>query len=423
MDTQIGNKARPKSRASRDIVIAYAKGAETAQVVQSCLRQLSADQGAPTLLLMFVGGKHDPDAVLRAVRSVHQDVPVVGGAAAGVISREGFGYSGFEIGIAAWHSPDTTPQFYSTDALYESDHEGGRRLGRMARDNGAYAAPILLFYDSVRSYEPRQLHVAGSVVAGFREGWGDGAPNLVGGGVLTDLNLTDGWILTGNTVKRHAAFALVFPEAFKVETQILRACRPVSAYMNITQKKGAKIYALDGRPALDVIEERLDQPLIGADGQPTRIMTLGQKIGDPFEHGTPDDYVNRLIITADLERRSITLFEPDFAEGSRVQLMINDNEVMLESARRGAATARRLGTLKPRVRPMLRLYIDCAGRASVVTGAQPEEATVVLQELASDDVPFLGFYSGVEIAPVRGDPRPLDWTGVLTTLLETSRGD
>ncbi len=86
-------------------------------------------------------------------------------------------------------------------------------------------------------------------------------------------------------------------------------------------------------------------------------------------------------------------------------------------------TARRLGTLKPRVRPMLRLYIDCAGRASVVTGAQPEEATVVLQELASDDVPFLGFYSGVEIAPVRGDPRPLDWTGVLTTLLKVPRGD
>ncbi len=30
MDTQIASKARPKSRASRDIVIAYAKGAETA---------------------------------------------------------------------------------------------------------------------------------------------------------------------------------------------------------------------------------------------------------------------------------------------------------------------------------------------------------------------------------------------------------
>ncbi len=30
--------------------------------------------------------------------------------------------------------------------------------------------------------------------------------------------------------------------------------------------------------------------------------------------------------------------------------------------------------------------------------------------------PLIGFYSGVEIAPFNGYSRPLDWTGVLTTL-------
>jgi hypothetical protein len=49
-----------------------------------------------------------------------------------------------------------------------------------------------------------------------------------------------------------------------------------------------------------------------------------------------------------------------------------------------------------------------------MSGASTEEAELVLQTLAPA-FPFMGFYSGVEIAPFAGDySRPLDWTGVLS---------
>jgi hypothetical protein len=44
-----------------------------------------------------------------------------------------------------------------------------------------------------------------------------------------------------------------------------------------------------------------------------------------------------------------------------------------------------------------------------------EEAELLMRYL-DPAVPLLGFYSGVEIAPFGGYSRPLDWTGVLTTL-------
>jgi hypothetical protein len=51
-----------------------------------------------------------------------------------------------------------------------------------------------------------------------------------------------------------------------------------------------------------------------------------------------------------------------------------------------------------------------------MSGATSEEAALVLQTLAPS-FPFMGFYSGVEIAPFAGNySRPLDWTGVLTVL-------
>ena len=64
-------------------------------------------------------------------------------------------------------------------------------------------------------------------------------------------------------------------------------------------------------------------------------------------------------------------------------------------------------------KPFFAFYIDCAGRTCAFSGAEVEEASLIQARLAPE-IPLLGFYSGVEIAPLMGRSRPLDWTGVLT---------
>jgi len=109
------------------------------------------------------------------------------------------------------------------------------------------------------------------------------------------------------------------------------------------------------------------------------------------------------------------LFEPDFRTGTKVQIMSRDNSLMLQSVRDGVARAN--AAIDPK-NALLNLYIDCAGRASARSGAQLEEAGLVVDNL-DRAVPLIGFYSGVEIAPFDGYSRPLDWTGVLATLRQT----
>ena len=65
--------------------------------------------------------------------------------------------------------------------------------------------------------------------------------------------------------------------------------------------------------------------------------------------------------------------------------------------------------------PFFALYIDCAGRTAGFSGSEIEEASIV-QKIIGEKIPFLGFYSGVEIAPLLGKSRGLDWTGVLLIL-------
>jgi hypothetical protein len=238
--------------------------------------------------------------------------------------------------------------------------------------------------------------------------------NLVGGGLLTDMNMTGAWVFDGQGVSKHVAVALVFPPGIEAETAILHGCRPVSAFMEITRIEGATVYELDGEPALKVIERMLGLPIGGGRGQELSLMaTLGQKQGDPYAPYDEKSYVNRLILSANSEQGSITLFEPDFERGAMVQIMSRDNGLMLDSVKRGVEA---INLITAGRQNLLALYIDCAGRASARSGSAVEEADLVVRGL-DPSVPLLGFYSGVEVAPFDGEhSRPLDWTGVLTVL-------
>ncbi|WP_165943542.1 FIST signal transduction protein [Roseicella aquatilis] len=394
------------------IGVAYAKHSDPAAAVRACAVALGS--GRPQLLLAFCGGKHDPGALRAALRDVFGPAPVYGGSAAGCIGRGGFGYSGFELGLVAFHDPGTTPEVVVTRGLLEDERAAGAAMGREVSGIAGPGDVVLLLFDSVAVAAPLRLHPASSIVAGFHAGFGDRPVCLLGGGLLTDMNLSGGWVFDGDEVVKHAAVALVFPPCIRAETAVMHGCRPVSTFMEITRIDGAEVYELDGKPALSVIERMLGLPLGGARGQElTLVATLGEKQGDPYAPFDENAYVNRLILHANPETGSVTLFEKDFARGTRVQIMSRDNGLMLDSVRRGVAEVNRAIA---RTRPLLGLYIDCAGRGSSRSGAPVEEAELVRRTL-DPAVPLLGFYSGVEIAPfAAGRSRPLDWTGVLTVL-------
>jgi small ligand-binding sensory domain FIST len=205
----------------------------------------------------------------------------------------------------------------------------------------------------------------------------------------------------------------VFPPSVRDDTVILHGCRPVSTFMEITRIEGAEVFELDGKPALEVIERMLGVTLGSTASQDlSLIATLGEKQGDPYAPYDENSYVNRLILRANRSTGSITLFEKDFHLGTRVQIMARDNALMLDSVRNGIGA---INATEREGQPLLALYIDCAGRASARSGAAVEEAELVARGL-DPAIPFLGFYSGVEIAPFDGYSRPLDWTGLLTIL-------
>jgi hypothetical protein len=394
--------------------IGYGKSPDPAMAVRQAIGALGGAADCAPLVMAFSGGKLDPIAVRAAIGEALGPVPVVGGSAAGAISRAGYGYSGFELGLIAFDEPATAPTAVYSHGLDTDERKAGAEIGAQVRAMVKEPSVVLLLFDSVASTQPPKLHHASAIVAGFNEAVGDAPVSLLGGGLLTDMNMTGAWVFDGAGVSKHVATALVFPPSVTAETVILHGCRPVSAFMEITRIEGATVYELDGEPALKVIERMLGLPIGGGRGQELSLVaTLGQKQGDPYAPYDEKSYVNRLILSADAQTGSITLFEPDFERGAQVQIMSRDNGLMLDSVRRGVEAMNRSVAGGDN---LLGLYIDCAGRASARSGSAIEEAELVVKGLDAS-FPFLGFYSGVEVAPFDGEhSRPLDWTGVLTVL-------
>ena len=390
----------------------YGRGSDTQRVIAGCASSIGPSP--VELVLAFVGGLHDPLAALVALREAFPGACIVGGSAAGVITREGYGYGGLEIGLTAFPPGEMAPKLVVDDGLLAGEVDAGRRLGRAIAAVASEDAPVLLLFDSVAETTPLRLHPASLLVSGINEGLGGRRVHLIGGGLLTDLNITDGWLFDGEAVRQHAVAALVFPASVEAATVICHGCRPASSFMRITRIDGAVVHELDGLPALGVIEQRLGIAPGSSSAQALlTLATLGQKQGDPFTPFDENLYVNRLILRGDQATGSITLFEPDFEVGTQVQIMTRDNVLMLDSVARGAEAMNALVSERD---CLLGFYIDCAGRASMRSGASSEEAEHMLTGLSAA-VPLTGFYSGVEIAPFAdGLSRPLDWTGVLTVL-------
>ncbi|MBN2103072.1 FIST C-terminal domain-containing protein [bacterium] len=365
--------------------------------------------------LIFCGGRHDSQTVIQHIGSRLNTDCLIGGAAVGTITRDLLGTSGYELSIAAFSEAIPKPVLISVEDLDKGEIEAGEKLGARLREIAHEGDTVLLFYDSIQSSPPPVLHVGSYLMEGIYRGLQGKSMKLLGAGTAGDLQLSGSHIFSGNQMKKHAAAAMVLPSSIESHTRIMHGCVPVSSFMEITKIEGAVLYELDGRPALEILME-----MLGEDRGPSVTdnlslsLTIGQKHGDPFAPYDESSYVNRLILASNPENGSVVLFEADFQEGTRIQIMSRDNHLMYESVQKG--TQELLESVQNRD-PFFALYIDCAGRCNAFSGSEVEEASIV-QNRIGQNVPLLGFYSGVEIAPLLGRSRPLDWTGVLTLFFQ-----
>src|SRR3972149_512053 len=364
------------------------------------------------LVLSFCTSKHDYRAFFDGIRAEVGDVPIIGGPAIGIITNEHLGYEGYQAGVAVLPD-DLIFTVESVGGLDKGEKEVGLELGRLlSTRRNPNEKLALLFYDSVKSPPPPSpvLNVSSYLIEGFEQGIGMNPPFIAGAGLIGSYTFNGGKLFCGTRVADQHAVAALLSGDCSVYITIMHGCKPMSDYHTITRVEGPVVYEIDGKPALHVIDDLLGNK----EWQrhlPLLLVTLGVNHGDKYAPYNEKNYVNRLGVGIIQEKKAIVLFEADFENGTEFQFMRRSTELMEESADRRSKEAM-VYIQENNQDPFFALYIDCAGRTAGFSGASQEEASIIQKNLGKD-IPLLGFYSGVEIAPLLGKSQGLDWTGVL----------
>lgn len=362
--------------------------------------------------LVFCSGKHNPHDFLKGVHDVLGDIPMVGGSSIGIITDDSLGYEGYEVGVTVFVSSALTFKVFAQPDLNKGEREAGELLGRQiaaAADDADNA--LLVFYDSSKQQNPPMLNFATWLFEGL-DAFLPKHITCAGGGLLADMQLNTTYQFFNNEVRTQNVVAVLIGGKCKMHTTIMHGCKPSSAYLTITKAHGPVISEINDRPALEVIDELIGQK----DGIKWKdfslFVTLGVNHGDKFGAFDEKDYANRLTLAVDEASKSLIMFEPDLKVGDEVQLM--RRSVDLDYIHAGVADINEKANGS---KPFFYFYINCAGRAKPYAGSEFEDAAEV-QKAVGNTAPLMGFYSGVEIAQVRGKMQPLDWTGVLCAFSE-----
>jgi hypothetical protein len=361
--------------------------------------------------LIFCSGKHNPYEFLEGVKSVMGDIPMIGGSSIGIITEDFIGYEGFEVGVTVFASETLSFKVFAQPDLNIDERKAGEALGKQIYEaKGDLDKALLVFYDSSKQQNPPMLNFATWLFEGL-ETYLPKHISCAGAGLLADMQLTATYQFYNDEVRTQNVVAVLISGKCTMQTTIMHGCKPASAYLTITKAEGPVIFEIDNRPALEVIDELLGNNHTLHWKDFSLFVTLGVNSGEKFGAFNEKEYANRLLLAVDIPSKSLIMFEPDLKTGDEVQLM--RRSVDLDYIHSG------IDDIKSKLdgeKPIFSFYIDCAGRAKPYAGGEFEDATEVQKGIGS--IPFMGFYSGVEVAKVKGKLQPLDWTGVLCIISE-----
>jgi len=372
----------------------------------------------PDFVLAFCSGYINHDEFFGGLQSVMgYEVPIIGGSAIGIITNNDLSYGGYPAGAAVVQLDKLHHRIVAVGNLNKGEKIAGIKLGEKL-SNELEDKLLLFFYDSIKKSatetRPPIMNASTPIIKGIKEKQ-ESNRLIIGAGVIGDYDFSPTKQFCGSYVDNQSVVGVMLNGDFETDFRIMHGCTPLDGnYHTITKIDGPVIYEIDNKPIVEMIDNIYGNQN-WRNQHPVQLLTIGVNYGEKYEIPQEANYVNRLITGALPDGKGIGIFEPDFEEGTEIQFMLRDSEKMIKSAKKNSAELMEQIVTDGR-EAVFGLYIDCAGRTANYTNTTTEEASEVQKIFNQYNTPLFGFYSGVEIAPLIGMSRGLDWTGVLMVL-------
>jgi hypothetical protein len=347
----------------------------------------------PDFVFMFATVGYSQPVLLRAVREATGDAPLCGCSGEGIIAGDVVDESNFAVGVMAISSDQLRFSHGIMTGLRADPVKTGRAIAEAIQSEvSSDTLALFLFPDGITvNFDRLLVGLEGSLNS-------DHLLPLVGGTAGDNMEGKRTYQYhDDHIVSDGVAWALLSGRA-QIAWAVNHGCVPVGIEYKVTRSKGNVIFEIDGRPALEILKDYLTD--VELENFAKTIMTFSFGLKVPGHMEGYDEYLIRgLVGGIDDSTGSITI-PAEVPEGTSIWLTRRDYEKLSEGVKRAAEEVKTQLRDKP---AGLVFQFDCAGRGKAFLREQ--EKLQLLERLRGPigpDVPWLGFYTFGEIAPVGG---------------------
>jgi hypothetical protein len=367
----------------------------------------NADVSKPDFVFMFATIGYDQRSLLHAVREATGGAPLSGCSGDGTISGDDADESNFSVVVMVIASDEMRWRNGLATGLGADSHAVGQLVAQsLSSDLSADAVGLFVFPDGTTALN----------VDHFFAGLEGNLPSerflpIWGGCSADNLTLSQTYQYCDDKVVSDGVAYTLLSGAAQPAWAIGISYIPIGGERTVTRSKDNVIYEIDGKPALEVLQEYLPDSAL-ADNWGRYILTYGLCFEAP-SYMKNEEYILRAVMSVNKADGSVTV-QTGVSEGTRVWFSSRDKETVAAGLdRMSAQINQELGGDQPK----LVLHFDCVARGKIMFRNQEKLANLRrLRQSLGPDAPWAGFYTYGEIGPVSNHNCYHTYTAVVLAL-------
>ncbi len=344
--------------------------------------------GEPDLAFCFASARFDHLPLIRGIRSVIHDAPILGCTTAGEITSLGpdtksavvlllkFSDSSscqasLGLGRNMSRNPRVAGQEVARDAVLANRHSGSRHA-------------FLMFPDGLKGN-------GAEVIRGIQEVLGTSFP-IVGGSAADDFMFENTFQYFDDKVFEDSVCGALFSGDMRIGIGARHGWYPLGKPRVVTEAAHNVIRKLDGKPAVRIYEDYFGRRVADMQHELMARMSVMYPLGMSIPE--EEECIVRNALRVDNDGALICAGE--VPEGSEIRVMMGSKETAMKAAKKAATLALEgLGDFTPE----LVFVFDSVSRERLF-GRQASEEIDLVKNIFGNNVPIAGFYTYGEQAPL-----------------------
>lgn len=376
---------------------------------QEAARQALEQAGVekPDFVFMFATVGYNQQALLQAVRQATGGAPLSGCSGEGIIALGEADESNFSVGVMAICSDQLRFSHGLVAGLKEDPAGAGRAIAQAIQPEvSSDTLTMFLFPDGVTvNFDRLLVGLEGHLDL-------DRVLPLVGGTAGDNMGFQHTYQYHNDRAISDGVAWVLLSGGARIAWAVNHNCVPMGLEYKVTRSERNVIYEVDGRPALEILRDYLTDEEIEDWARAVLIFPLGLKVSSHMQDY--DEYIIRGMLGGKDDATGSVTIPTEVSEGTSIWVTRRDYEKLASGVERAANEIKtRLGDNPAR----LVFQFDCAGRGKIFL-REPQKLKL-LEKLRGEigpDIPWLGFYTFGEIAPVGGHNYFHNYTLVLAAI-------